>query len=205
MHGSSHDASKHVSRHRPSATGPGRRGGKVAEPVQVRMAAGASWDRGTSTSPASPAKVTRSQQSFAGQRPPRQSRLPKSGSASTGPLASVTHTSKPVSARTAGQEVRCRRASSAGATRVRTKLPKGKILLPGVVTHSTNIIKHPELVAWRVMNFARLVGRENVITGTDCGFSQFWNLIRTYESIQRAQLEALTEGAPIAPAQASRV
>jgi len=82
-----------------------------------------------------------------------------------------------------------------------TKLPDGKILIPGVVTHSTNIIEHPELVAWRIANFARLVGRENVIGGTDCGFSQFWNLIRTHETIQWAKLEALAEGARLATAQ----
>jgi 5-methyltetrahydropteroyltriglutamate--homocysteine methyltransferase len=79
-----------------------------------------------------------------------------------------------------------------------TKLPEGKILIPGVVTHSTNIIEHPELVAWRLTTFARLVGRENVIAGTDCGFSQFWNLIRTHESIQWAKLEAQAEGARLA-------
>jgi hypothetical protein len=55
------------------------------------------------------------------------------------------------------------------------KLPEGKILIPGVVTHSTNVVEHPELVAWRIKNFAGLVGRENVIAGTDCGFSQSYN------------------------------
>jgi 5-methyltetrahydropteroyltriglutamate--homocysteine methyltransferase len=82
-----------------------------------------------------------------------------------------------------------------------TKLPEGKILIPGVVTHSTHIIEHPELVAWRIGNFARLVGRENVIAGTDCGFSQIWNLIRTHESIQWAKLDSLAEGARLASRQ----
>ena len=82
-----------------------------------------------------------------------------------------------------------------------TKLPEGKILIPGVVTHSTNIIEHPELVAWRTGLYANLVGRENVIAGTDCGFSQFWNLIRTHESIQWAKLESLAEGARLATKQ----
>ena len=78
------------------------------------------------------------------------------------------------------------------------KLPAGKILIPGVVTHSTNIVEHPDLVAWRVQNFARLVGRENVIAGTDSGFAQHWNMIRTHESVQWAKLESLVEGAAIA-------
>ncbi len=81
------------------------------------------------------------------------------------------------------------------------KLPEGKILIPGVVTHSTHIIEHPELVAWRIGNFARIVGRENVIAGTDCGFSQLWNLIRTHESVQWAKLRALREGADLATQQ----
>lgn len=77
-------------------------------------------------------------------------------------------------------------------------LPDGKILIPGVVTHSTNVVEHPELVAWRLENFARLVGRENLIAGTDCGFSQNWNLIRVHSSVQWAKLESLVEGARIA-------
>ena len=82
-----------------------------------------------------------------------------------------------------------------------TKLPEGKVLIPGVVTHSTNVVEHPELVAWRIANFARLVGRENVLGGTDCGFSQHWNLIRVHESVQWAKLEALAEGAALASKQ----
>ncbi len=78
------------------------------------------------------------------------------------------------------------------------KLPEGKILIPGVVTHSTNIVEHPELVAERIVRFANLVGRENVIAGTDCGFSQHWNLIRTHPSVQWAKLQALAEGARLA-------
>jgi 5-methyltetrahydropteroyltriglutamate--homocysteine methyltransferase len=78
------------------------------------------------------------------------------------------------------------------------KLPDGKILIPGVVTHSTNVVEHPELVALRLKNFARLVGRENVIAGTDCGFSQNWNTIRVHPSVQWAKLEALAEGARLA-------
>ncbi len=78
------------------------------------------------------------------------------------------------------------------------KLPAGKILIPGVVTHSTNVVEHPELIALRIKNFAKLVGRENVIAGTDCGFSQNWNTIRVHPSIQWAKLQSLAEGARLA-------
>ncbi len=78
------------------------------------------------------------------------------------------------------------------------KLPDGKILIPGLVAHSTNVVEHPELVALRIKNFAKLVGRENVIAGTDCGFSQNWNTIRVHPSIQWAKLTALAEGARLA-------
>jgi 5-methyltetrahydropteroyltriglutamate--homocysteine methyltransferase len=78
------------------------------------------------------------------------------------------------------------------------KLPEGKILIPGVVTHSTNVVEHPDLVAWRIKNFASLVGRENVIAGTDCGFSQSYNVVRVHPSVQWAKLRSLAEGARIA-------
>ncbi len=78
------------------------------------------------------------------------------------------------------------------------KLLDGKILIPGLVAHSTNVVEHPELIAWRIKNFARLVGRENVIAGTDCGFSQNWNTVRVHPSIQWAKLEALAQGARLA-------
>jgi 5-methyltetrahydropteroyltriglutamate--homocysteine methyltransferase len=78
------------------------------------------------------------------------------------------------------------------------KLPDGKILIPGMVTHSTNVVEHPELVAWRIKNFAGVVGRENVIAGTDCGFAQSYNIVRCHPSVQWAKLEALAEGARIA-------
>ena len=75
------------------------------------------------------------------------------------------------------------------------KLPEGKILIPGIVTHSTNVVEHPELVAWRIKNFASVVGRENVIAGTDCGFAQSYNIVRCHPSVQWAKLESLAEGA----------
>jgi 5-methyltetrahydropteroyltriglutamate--homocysteine methyltransferase len=78
------------------------------------------------------------------------------------------------------------------------KLPEGKVLIPGVVNHQTNVVEHPELVAWRIMNFARLLGRERVIAGTDCGFCQGWHEIRVHPSIQWAKLRSLVEGAAIA-------
>jgi 5-methyltetrahydropteroyltriglutamate--homocysteine methyltransferase len=78
------------------------------------------------------------------------------------------------------------------------KLPPGKAVMPGVVTHSTNIVEHPELVADRLLRFASIVGRENVIAGTDCGFSQSPLAGRTHWSIMWAKLEALAAGARIA-------
>ena len=81
------------------------------------------------------------------------------------------------------------------------KLPEGKVLIPGMVTHSTNVVEHPELVAWRIQNFANLIGRENVIAGTDCGFSQSYNHLRVHASVQWAKLQSLVEGAQIASKQ----
>ena len=57
------------------------------------------------------------------------------------------------------------------------------------------MVEHPELVAWRIKNFASVVGKENVIAGTDCGFSQYWDQIRVHPSVQWAKLQALAEGA----------
>ncbi len=69
---------------------------------------------------------------------------------------------------------------------------------PGVVTHHTNVIEHPELVAQRLVRLAKLVGRENVIGGTDCGFAQGAYLRRVHPTIQWAKLRALAEGAALA-------
>jgi 5-methyltetrahydropteroyltriglutamate--homocysteine methyltransferase len=78
------------------------------------------------------------------------------------------------------------------------KLPDGKILIPGVISHATNVVEHPELVAERIVRLARLVGRENIIGGTDCGFAQAPFYRRVHPSIMWAKLEALSEGAKIA-------
>ncbi|MCI0799312.1 MAG: cobalamin-independent methionine synthase II family protein [Chloroflexi bacterium] len=78
------------------------------------------------------------------------------------------------------------------------KLPDGKILIPGVVAHTTNLVEHPELVAQRIATYARMLGRENVIAGTDCGFSQGAFTPRVHSSIMWAKLQALTEGAALA-------
>ena len=81
------------------------------------------------------------------------------------------------------------------------KLPKGRILVPGVVSHATNVVEHPELIAQRILRYAKLVGRENVIAGTDCGFAQGPFMRRVHPSIMWAKLEALAAGARIATAQ----
>ena len=78
------------------------------------------------------------------------------------------------------------------------KLPAGKALMPGVVTHSTNIVEHPELVSERLQRFASCVGRENVIAGTDCGFSQSPLGARVHRTIMWAKLKALADGARLA-------
>jgi 5-methyltetrahydropteroyltriglutamate--homocysteine methyltransferase len=78
------------------------------------------------------------------------------------------------------------------------KLPDGKILIPGVISESTNVVEHPELIAWRIKNFASVVGKENVIAGVDCGFSQYWDQMRVHPSVQWAKLKALVDGAALA-------
>ena len=78
------------------------------------------------------------------------------------------------------------------------KLPEGRVLIPGVISHATNVVEHPELVAERIVRLARLVGRENVIAGTDCGFAQGPFHRRVHPSIMWAKLEALAAGAKLA-------
>jgi 5-methyltetrahydropteroyltriglutamate--homocysteine methyltransferase len=73
------------------------------------------------------------------------------------------------------------------------KLPAGKIIVPGVVSHATNLIEHPELIAQRICNFAAAVGRDNVVAGTDCGLGS-----RLHEDLVWAKLNALVEGARLA-------
>ena len=78
------------------------------------------------------------------------------------------------------------------------KLPKDTILIPGVISHATNIVEHPELIAERIVRLARLVGRENVIASTDCGFAQVTYFARVHPQIMWAKLEALVDGARLA-------
>ena len=81
------------------------------------------------------------------------------------------------------------------------KLPAGKVLIPGVLDSCTNYIEHPELVAERIVRFAQLVGRENVIAGTDCGFSSAAGFSRVDPKIAWAKFRAMTEGARLASRQ----
>jgi 5-methyltetrahydropteroyltriglutamate--homocysteine methyltransferase len=78
------------------------------------------------------------------------------------------------------------------------KLPEGKILIPGVIAHTTNTVEHPELVKERLVRYARLVGRENVIAGVDCGFAQGAFTARVHPTIAWAKLRSLAEGAALA-------
>lgn len=79
------------------------------------------------------------------------------------------------------------------------KLPEGKTLIPGVITHCSNIVEHPELVAERLLKFARIVGRENVIAGSDCGFSsQAATEPEIHPTVVWAKFKAMAEGARLA-------
>ena len=78
------------------------------------------------------------------------------------------------------------------------KLGEGQVLIPGVISHATNVVEHPELVAERIVRLAQIVGHENVIAGTDCGFAQEELNRRVHPSIMWAKLEALAEGARLA-------
>ena len=78
------------------------------------------------------------------------------------------------------------------------KLGPGQVLIPGVISHATNVVEHPELVAERITRLARVIGRENVIAGTDCGFAQGPFYRRVHPSVMWAKLEALSEGARLA-------
>lgn len=80
----------------------------------------------------------------------------------------------------------------------RVELPAERKLMPGVVTHSTNVVEHPELVAERLARLADIVGPDRVIAGTDCGFAQAPTIRRTHETVQWAKLETLAEGAALA-------
>ena len=76
------------------------------------------------------------------------------------------------------------------------KVPDGKVLIPGVVSHATNVLEHPEVVADRLINYASVVGRENVIASTDCGLGG-----RIHPQLAWAKLKALREGADLASKQ----
>jgi 5-methyltetrahydropteroyltriglutamate--homocysteine methyltransferase len=80
------------------------------------------------------------------------------------------------------------------------KLPEGKILVPGVIAHTTAVVEHPETIAERIMNFASLIGRERVIAGADCGFAQGALYQRQHPTVMWAKFEALAEGAKLASA-----
>jgi 5-methyltetrahydropteroyltriglutamate--homocysteine methyltransferase len=84
----------------------------------------------------------------------------------------------------------------------RVKVPEGKVLIPGVITHASNIVEHPELIAERLLRFAKLVGRENVIAGADCGFSS-QALYRTevHPTVVWEKFKAMREGADLASRQ----
>lgn len=81
------------------------------------------------------------------------------------------------------------------------KLPDGKVLMPGVLDSCTNYVEHPELVAQRLVRFAKLVGRENVIAGSDCGFGTFAGLYTVDPTVTWLKLKAMADGAELASEQ----
>ena len=82
------------------------------------------------------------------------------------------------------------------------KLAEGTVLIPGVITHSTNIVEHPELVAERILRYARLVGRENVIAGADCGFSTMATYrTEVHPTVVWAKFQSMAQGARLATEQ----
>jgi 5-methyltetrahydropteroyltriglutamate--homocysteine methyltransferase len=78
------------------------------------------------------------------------------------------------------------------------KLPAGKALIPGVITHGSNFVEHPEAIAQRIGRFANVVGRENVIASADCGFASFSTTCEVHPTVVWAKLAALAEGARLA-------
>jgi 5-methyltetrahydropteroyltriglutamate--homocysteine methyltransferase len=117
------------------------------------------------------------------------------------PLKDVVHQILQVKAQAFGFEAANPRHEHEWMVWKDVKLPDGKILIPGLISQSTNVVEHPELVAWRIKNFASMVGKENIIAGVDCGFSQYWDQIRVHPTVQWAKLQALVEGARLASAE----
>ena len=84
----------------------------------------------------------------------------------------------------------------------RVKVPEGKVLCPGVITHASNIVEHPELIAERIVRFAKLVGRENVMAGADCGFSsQALYKTEVHNTVVWEKFKAMRQGADLATKQ----
>jgi 5-methyltetrahydropteroyltriglutamate--homocysteine methyltransferase len=80
----------------------------------------------------------------------------------------------------------------------KVKLPEGKILIPGVITHHIMTVEHPQVIADRIVRYAKVVGRENVIAGADCGFAQVDHIQRVHPTVMWAKFEALAAGARLA-------
>ena len=78
------------------------------------------------------------------------------------------------------------------------KLPDGKVVIPGVITHGSNFVEHPEAIAQRIGRFAQVIGRENVIAGADCGFASFSTTCEVHPTVVWAKLASLAQGARLA-------
>jgi 5-methyltetrahydropteroyltriglutamate--homocysteine methyltransferase len=89
-------------------------------------------------------------------------------------------------------------SSAAIRSTLRLKLPEGKVIVPGVIDSTTNIIEHPETVAERIVRYASVLGRENIIAGVDCGFDTAAQFGQVDHKIVWAKLRSLAEGADLA-------
>ena len=92
----------------------------------------------------------------------------------------------------------CRRTQHEWKIWKEVKLPQGKVIIPGVIDSTSNFVEHPELVAERIVRYAELVGRENLLAGADCGFGTFAGRVQVDSKIVWMKLRSLTEGARLA-------
>ena len=100
-----------------------------------------------------------------------------------------------------GTDQRAPQTGSSPVAPLAYRLTSPATVIPGIISHQTNVVEHPELVAWRIKNYASVIGKENLIAGADCGFSQYWDSIRVHPTVQWAKLKALADGAALASAE----
>ena len=187
---------RHPSRRFPAAGRLPRPRDEPPHPVRRHQHGGVSQGRRTARRGAQPCAPRRSVRAH-----PPPSMLGQLRRAAS-PRHRARATSSTSCSRRARWRFRTRRPIRATSTSSRcfatSKLPAGKILIPGVIDSTTNFIEHPEVVAMRMRNLASVVGRENVIAGTDCGFATFAGFSRVVPSITWAKFRAMSDGAKLA-------